>query len=57
MLSMEVHMMVVLDFDLMRTLPVALLESYSLAIDIYKQKEVLVDASYLVDISLLSHEY
>lgn len=35
MLAMEVQVMNVLDFDLNCTLPVALLESYSLAIDIY----------------------
>ena len=49
--------MKVLDFDLNCTLPVALLESYSLAIDIYQDKEVLINASYLIDISLLSHVY
>ncbi len=54
---MEVQIMRVLDFDLNHTLPVALLESYSLAVDIYQDKEAMIYASYLIDISMLAHAY
>ena len=52
-LKMEVHIMHTLDFELNCTIPAALLESYSLAIGVYKDREVLVGACHLIDLSLL----
>ena len=46
-----------LEFDLHSVLPIALLESYSVAVGLCDDLEVLHKASYLIDLSLLSSEY
>lgn len=56
-LSFEVKLMQELDFELNATIPAYLLESYSLAVGCYKDKEVLYNACYLIDVSLLSAEF
>ena len=50
---METKLLIALEFDINCTIPVTLLESYSMAIDAHLDQEVLVYASYLIDLSLL----
>ena len=54
-LKMELQIMHTLDFELNCTIPAALLESYSLAIDVYKDRDVLVSACHHIDICLLQN--
>ena len=57
LLEMEVSILKVLDFELESTTPVSLLESYSLAVGIHMDEEVLFRACYYIDISMLSHRF
>ena len=49
--------MMTLEFSIHCTIPLALLESYSMAIGLCEDSEVLTYACYLIDLSMLSSEF
>ena len=57
LLQMETQVMMTLEFSIHCTIPMALLESYSMAIGICHDSEVLIYACYLIDLSMLSAEF
>ena len=57
LLAMETSVISVLEFNIHCTVPATLLESYSIAVGAYQDSNVLVYASFLIDLSLLVADF
>lgn len=51
---MEVQILRTLNFEINCTIPAELLESYSVAVGVFRDREVLFNTCYFIDLSLLT---